>query len=607
MSLFGPTFIKKSKRSPEGLGAAAVALPKVAALDYRTSAASWDAAARTLHSNYPISIFGMLPSSVDSAADSGYQLIQNLKADRSDKEIYQYMIFSQANSELTHAPTYAPIYGPINTNNWWARDVGSGNRTRTGQITAFPALEVNLCDAYTTADGTTGLKAAASIAEGYKTFILDYMVAISGAPIDGVFIDNFWINAGGFTSGATVQVNSSNVATAMSPSTAIGAYNGGANNTRQNSWANRNAIPNQEWRKGMALGVNQLRTNRGGQTGYANFKIMVNGDGDFTDDATWGNACVATTELTGLVDYNYLEGITSTVGTGSSNGMGVDGSCPAAYRGQFKDVLNRIYSAKDNVRRDAILGAYIGTSDEDGRTRQKCRMAIGTALLADCYVSVGTRTNLSSPSSAQPYLYDEMTVPVGVPVDARPTADNVGSTGYDGMYKREYSSALVIVNPSSNKGRWLQNAGGTCTIDRTSNTVTFVWSAMPDAMWNAITAGTTKIRLQDLSATANLTLNGVFTIATKALNGSGFRTLTWSQTGANVASASKPNGYVGIQTTVNLTGGGWKRITGTDSGSVALYNGTPGTNVNSTKSQNDGTLVTTLSLWPNDAIILIKQ
>lgn len=606
MALYGTQFLHKTKRSPEGLGAAEVALPKVVAMDYRTSAASYDAAARTLHSNYPISVFGMTPGSVDSAADAGYQLIQNIKADRSDKEVYQYIILTQANSELTHAPTYAPIYGPLNTNNWWARDTASGNRTRTGQITAFSALEVNLCPAYTTADPVTGLKAAASIVEGYKTFILDYMVNISGAPIDGVFIDNFWINAGGYTNAATVQVNSSNVATAMSPTTAIGNYSGSGNNTRLNSWADRNSIPNPEFRAGLALGVAQCRTNVGGQTGYNNFKVMVNGDGNFTTDLDWGNAAVATTELTGICDYNFLEGILSTIGNSSSGGMGNDESCPGAYRGQFKDVLNRIYSAHDNVRVGAVLGAYIGsTSDEGDRTLQKCRMTIGTSLLANCYAAVSDRLNLSSASDMRPFLYDEMAIPVGVPVDSRPTADNVGSTGYDGMYKREYSSALVVVNPSSNKGRWMNNAS-TLSIARSSNTVTLTWAGMSDAMWNAITAGVTRIRLQDVWLSSLRTLNGIFTVATKTTPG-GVRTLTWAQTGANITSTNNPRGYIGIQSTVNLTGGGWKRFLGTDGGSVALYNGTPGTNINSSPSQNDGSIVTTLSLWPNDAIILIKQ
>lgn len=607
MSLYGSAFLRRSKRSPEGLGAAAVALPKMIGMDYRTSAASYDATARTLHANYPISVFGMLSTSVDSAADAGYIHIQNLKADRTDKQVFQYIILAQANSELTHAPTYSPVYGPLNTNNWWARDTATSNRTRTGQVSAFNALEVNLCPAYTTADAGTGLKAAASIVEGYKTLILDYMVAIAGAPIDGVFIDNFWGNAGGYTNAATKQVNGSNVAVDMTPTTAIGNYSGAGNNTRTNSWGNRNSIPNPEFRSGLALGVAQCRTNRGAQTGYGSFKVMVNGDGDFTDDSTWGNAAVMNTELTGLVDYNFIEGLTSTVGNGSSNGMGNDESCASAYRGLFRNVLNRVYTAHDNVRVGAVVAAYVGsTSDEAGRTAQKARFALGCALLADCYCSVSDRLNLSGASDMRPWLFDDMLTPVGVPVDARPTADEVGSTGYDGMYKREYSSALVVVNPSTNKGRWMNNAAGTLTIDRTSNVVTFLWSSMPDAMWNAITAGVTKIRLQDLWLTAHLTLNGVFTVATKTTPAGG-RTLTWAQTGANIASFSKPRGYIGVQTSVNLTGGGWKRITGTDSGSVALYNGTAGVNVNSTKSQNDGTLVTTLTLWPNDAIILIKQ
>ena len=148
----------------------------------------------------------------------------------------------------------------------------------------------------------------------------------------------------------------------------------------------------------------------------------------------------------------------------------------------------------------------------------------------------------------------------------------------------------------------MNNAAGTFTIVRSGNVVTLSWSAMPAALVNAVTTGVTRVRIMDCNT--NTTFNGVFTITGKTAT-----TLTWSQT-ANPASLDHPLGYFGIQSSVDLTGQGLRRFTSTDdTPSVTGYDGTGyvGTNQNWLPSQNDGSVVTTLNLWPNDAIVLMKS
>jgi hypothetical protein len=63
-------------------------------------------------------------------------------------------------------------------------------------------------------------------------------------------------------------------------------------------------------------------------------------------------------------------------------------------------------------------------------------------------------------------------------------------------------------------------------------------------------------------------------------------------------------GWWALQTTVDLTGQGYKRILASDAHNN--YNGTLASGTPVYTSQNDGTAVTTLKLWAGDAIVLVN-
>lgn len=601
-------------RLPASVGVAAVAAtfakPRALAGDYRSNASefsggtAFDATALALHKKYKYSLLNMQPGQA-APGQPGYLFVQALVADDATRKVFQYSIATQQFDSNYGGTTYSPVYnGTTGTNGlnqgaggqpYWARDKATNHRTRTPVATGFGAYEVNLCQSpYTTAN-VDGNYAPQIIAIGLKQMMFTNLIA---AGLAGFFQDNVWMTPGGYvTNGSnTLQFSGSGLDVGTGLALSSGALTAGEYNVvsglgnismNQNRWATRDTAPYPVWRTGLAAYVTKMKQG-------TSLLAMGNADADFFTDATYGNSALATTELNKVYDYGFIEAILHNLSNDSPTSQ---------IRGQFGDVLNRIYTQADGSITEAVVASYVVSGvDNISRTLQKARNVLGTALLADCMCCVSDRVTTLS---MRPFFYQELDVQIGTPVDARPTADNVGSVGYSGMYKRQYTNSLIVVNPSSNKGRWMNNAAGTFTIVRTtgaSNNVVLTWTSLTAATAAAITNGVTRIRIQD--CTTNATFNGVFVITAHTST-----TITWSQpTGGSIVAANldHPLGYFGIQSTVDLTGAGWKRITTTDDApSASGYNGVAGSNLNYQVSQNDGSLVTILSLWPNDAVILI--
>lgn len=102
-----------------------------------------------------------------------------------------------------------------------------------------------------------------------------------------------------------------------------------------------------------------------------------------------------------------------------------------------------------------------------------------------------------------------------------------------------------------------------------------------------------KVRIQDCN---DPSFNGVFVLTAVTPT-----SLQWTQIGANTALLAQPalKGFFQTLSTLNLLGQGYTRIFGTQDAHNAYVDG--GT------SQNDGTAVGVLSLWSNDAILLLKN
>lgn len=575
------------------LGTVAFAKPKAIAMDYRSSASEFpggvafeQGATLTLHMKFPISILGMQPSQAALGAAGNLFVRAGLALDPAHV-FGQYCIASQQRSSAEGAPTYAPIYNALDAGgtdsvSWWAKNAATGLKTKTGVALGFSSWEVNLCVAYTTPDSNSPpRRAAEAIAHGYHTLVFSLLYA---AGVRLFFQDNVWGNPGGFTTQNTIDSASNDLG-----SLKVGDYTlDGVNDTRTNSdWATRNNAPNVEWRKGLANFSNKLKELSG-----AGMMSMANGDSDHITDATYGNSMLGTPEFTTgaldggkVYDFGFIEGLTANAGSVNTSAMR---SCMDAFRGNFANTLNRYYSQHDACRIGAVVGAYIKSTNESlSRTLQKCRYALGVSMLGDGYVAVADR--LDGVQNMRPYWFNELDLPAGSPTEPRPTTS---ASGYGGCFKREHDNLLVIVNPCSNKGRWLQNAPGGATIIRSGGTVTLTWSGL--AALRTWSAGSTKLRMVDSNQIGGSpTFDGTFTLAT--FNGT--NQITWADARADSGLVTAPDGSLETLTTIDLTGQGWTRFLGTDDTHDDYLNGT---------SQNDGTTVTTIDLWSGDAVMLLK-
>lgn len=571
------------------------AKPKVAAADYRTDSTATDAAALALHSKYPISILGML-STQSGSGQAGYNFVQSLIAAGSTL-VAQYTCDVQQFADIgTGGATYTAIGSVLAAGAsdgtyfvTYGNGVGSPGtlKMKSPVAISFSSWEVDMLS--TRAANGAGKRAAEIIADGYSSL---YFTSLAAAVAAGggagsklaVFKDNCWGNPGSMSAPSWTSFREGDASDTI-VGTAGDYGRDGTNDSYNHGWALRNTGNNPAFRQGQANYFSRLKANHPG------IKTIANADYDFINDATFGNCCLMNSEFqpagVPLVDYAFIEALTH-------NGSN-DGPCITANRSSFADTLNRMYTAEDSVNAEILNCGYLkSTSDSLGRTLQKARFTLGVSMLSNGRAVVSDR--LTGSAAQRPYWIAEFDQPIGTPTEARPTA-----ALSNGWYRRNQSNGAVYVNPAQNKGRWMGN-GPVTSIGRASN---FVTLTMPTANAPAgITSGM-NIRIWDCTSASSTTFNGVWTL-TSVTTVSSNTLYKWAQTAADTATFTSPLGYWGFQSSLDLTGQGYVRIVGTDSGTPALYDGTPGVNTNSLPSQNDGSVVTTHKMWPGDATLFLK-
>jgi hypothetical protein len=534
------------------------AKPKSLAFDYRTSG-TLDATAQTLHLKHSFgSLLGMTFTQAASG-QAGPTFVAALKNAKPAHKVFQYTIETQG---FDVGGVWAPFQALIDAGgtsgpDWWAR-AGSGSayiaggKTKAETVISYSAWEVNQTDYVTpNAAGDRWPQALA------RRYINNEFSALLTAGLDGIFNDNVWNQPGkgtdGINDGFPTYLDGTNT-----PANLCADYNlDGSNDVPTNTTLGT------KFRQGYAAYWAFWKAARPG------FLIMANADFNLSTYVS----CLTTTELQGLADYGFIEslsGQTFSVATFST----------------MANVMARYNSQAAGSALGTIVSHSLdSTTDGLARTLQGARAGLCLTMLGD-----GVCSLVDKPGGAdgRPYWINELDQLVGNPIDAIPSA---AAPGFDGMWKREYDRALVIYNPQENKGRWMDSASGTLTLVRSANVVTLTWSAMPA---HGKTIGD-KIRITD--CTTDSTFNGVFTIT--GVTGT---TITWAQALANADAKgirSRPLGYFELTSTVDLTGLGYVRILGTDDAHND-YLGTGRT------SQNDGSVVTTATVFSNDGLMLLK-
>ncbi|HEX5682762.1 MAG TPA: hypothetical protein VFY73_01905 [Ideonella sp.] len=534
--------------------------PKSAAFDYRTDVGNgaFDAVALDLHARFSFSILGMLPSQAAPGA-AGNVFVSRLKARNSNIKVGQYVILSQAVDESTGSE-YAAIYGAVNaggTDNkdWWARageasPVSPGAKTKSVGVKGYAAWEVNQTE-FVKPDAL-GRRAPEAIADAYHQILLANLYAVG---LDVVFNDNVWGNPGSQSSTGSDGVNDF-------PKGTVANYDldkAGTNDASSNADLALGVSP--AYRRGYKRFIARLKALKPG------IECMANADFDSTTPTFV--SCLTTKELSKKYEYGLLEALTS-------KNYSID-----TWRGNFADTMACYRSQRAGVTKAVFVGAYLDTAvDPLTRTLQKARYGLGVSMLDDGYAVIG---DTPAGADVRPYWFDELDAPIGDAIEPGPTAP-----WSNGMWRRNYRNGCIVVNPSCNNGRWMGNAPGTLTLTRSMNVVTLFWSDMPE---HGKKPGSL-IRIQD--CTTDATFNGTFTIG--AVDDAA-KTISWSQAGEDRA-LNMPTGFWGVQTTVDLRGQGYRRLLGVDDAHDNYDGGT---------SQNDGSLVRRLTLWPNDAILLLRR
>jgi hypothetical protein len=540
------TFPTSSSTSSGSGGGGSFRGPKIAALDYRTGTGAFNV---TMLSKYDIVILGMLPSQAE-VGGAGYNCVVDLKAAKPDIEVFQYTIVTQTFHKSTH-PAYETLSDALDAMGGWAYDAATGLKTKTNSILGYDAWEVNISDD-AVADGS-GFKPSEVVTNWNYGEITQHLYAVG---LTGVLRDNTWGAPGSTATGLTY--NSAGTALAAGK---CGDYNLDGTNDSLGLIATtlRGSAPAPSFRLGHACAAARERVLHPGA------KLIANADFDNVQDATYGTSALATTELSGVFDYAFLEGLN-----------GKDYSLES-YRNRFADTMRRYSTSEDNVNDGVIPNTYVNSSTQSlSRQLQHARYGLAITMLRDGYhACVDQATNPSTP-----FWFDEMD-PDLVPIGAR-TGPAGGTMLASGIVMQTYENGCVLVNPVANKGKQVSTPTGS-SIQRSSNVVTLVCSTL-----TGLAAGD-KIRIVDC---VNSTFNGTFTLVS-ASGG----TFTWNQTGADVALISRPYCFAQVKSTADLTGLGYRRILGTDDAHNDYDNGT---------SLNDGATAGVEELWSGDARIYVK-
>ena len=183
MSLLGVQYVRGAMRST--VAPTAFAKPKAVAMDYRSSASefggtAFDATALALHLKYPISVLNMTATQAAVGA-VGYQFVQSLMAADAAHVVGQYTIATQQYDSVSGGSTFQSIWSELDANNWWAKSATTGLKTKTGNAVNYNSYEVNLCPAYTTANGG-GDKLATAVDEVLTEQIKRFRAYVTARP-----------------------------------------------------------------------------------------------------------------------------------------------------------------------------------------------------------------------------------------------------------------------------------------------------------------------------------------------------------------------------------------------------------------------------------------
>ncbi|MBN8527357.1 MAG: hypothetical protein J0M02_18650, partial [Planctomycetes bacterium] len=204
--------------------------------------------------------------------------------------------------------------------------------------------------------------------------------------------------------------------------------------------------------------------------------------------------------------------------------------------------MNRARTMRNNLRDTGAreLSLYLGLTTVQ---YPMIRYGLCSALLLDDTLFGMNIDNQGSTLAQKTCQVDEYLARLGDPIDPEPTAAR-----QNGIWMRRYQGGAVIVNPNDNRGRRLIGT----TLRRTANVVTLSGWAN-----HGLAAGT-PIRILDNFS--NAAFDGEFTL-TAANSAAG--TMSWAQPGADATNA---NGYgrICVQSSIDLTGLGLRRIGGTD-------------------------------------------
>ena len=537
--------------------------PIVAAIDYRSNSTSltdpaFDMTAVALHAKYQYSIINMLPDQAALGA-AGNKFIRALKNANPDIKVGQYTIATQQYG--SDHPRYKPIWQGLDHvgasgYDGWARagrssPVGPGGKTKSDWTTTYAAWEVNLLAA----------GVPAMVANGYGEIMLDNLVL---AGLDMVFQDNVWGNPGSGGTQFYVQVGSE-----LKP---LGAGTGADYNQDGSndllSHVDFSKAPSPAFRTGLAAYASAVR---GRYATTRNIEVIANADCDTTL-----HSALQTRELNQQYEYGFIEALTG-------EPWSID-----TYTGDFYQTLQRYRSQLKGAKKTVFVNAYLNTNrDSLGRTLQRARYALGVTLLDNGVPCIGDRPG-GSTVPVRPYWFEDLDTPLGTPIDAPPLSPVV-----NGLWMRRFNNGCIVVNPCSNRGRWMGNAAH-LTIQRKSGVVTLTWPSMP--AYGARVGNLVRIQdfgLDPKAGTYQQSFQGTFTLA----RDQGTGTLIWNQAGPDEGPYSSPLGYFALLSGMTLPSG-YTRILGSAPNHDYLRGGS---------TQNNGTAAGWIDLWAGDALILVKN
>jgi hypothetical protein len=534
-----------SKRSGTATVAPTYRGPRVAALDYT---ATVDATRRDLTAKFEIIVRGGSGVASNFTTSGAYTVfMQGVKAINPTIKWLQYVIINQwdvtngANSALASALNATGGAGGLDGKPWWIFDAGTSTKLN---LDGVPMVNITT---YVAADANGDRVPQVA---GKWLMNTQFAGALTLGQLDGIWTDNTFY--------APRQANDG--------SNKIGDIDlNGTNETIDGAGRALSATIRAAHRAGHAAFWTQM------QALYPNLKIAGNSD----YDTTAHKASVDTTELTGRVDYPFLESCTGKAFS-TENAQGFAGWMTwyaSAETGMKSGGAVFVHAAADSVANPS-------------RAYRIARYILAVAHLRDGYACV-----VDNPSGAsnQPIWYsdfDPLIANIGTATDAVQTA-----AWSSGVWRRRYQNGAFFVNPMDNRGGYFRLSG--LTLARATNVVTLSGAGLTG---HGAVAGDL-IKIED--ATADSSFNGIFTIT-----GVTATSISWAQTGSNASVTSVEMGWWALQTTVDLTGQGYKRILASDAHNN--YNGTLASGTPVYTSQNDGTAVTTLKLWAGDAIVLVN-